>query len=86
MASILLLALLAMGPAATAADNAPAPAPKVVAVKDGDKLVCKREVTIGSNVPGKKVCKPKSQILAEQAAARDAAKDMTSPSGASSNN
>ena len=86
MTSMLLLALLAVGPAATAADNAPAPAPKAVTVKDGDKLVCKREVTIGSNVPGKKVCKPKSQLLAEQAAAREQARELTTASGSTSNN
>ena len=87
MRSMLLIALLTLAPAAYAADGpAPVPAPvdKPSAVADGDKLVCRRETTIGSNIPGKRVCKPRSQLLAEQAAAREAAKEMTAPTGAGS--
>ena len=88
MRAILFIALLASTTAANAsgAPEAPGVKPSVVASAEEDKMVCKREPVIGSNVPGKRVCKPKSQILAEQAAAREAARDMTTPSGASSNN
>lgn len=86
MRSLLSLALLALAPAAQAADvPAPAPAAKPTEA-DGDKMVCRRETVIGSNIPGKRVCKPKSQILAEQAAARDAAREMSTPQGGSSSN
>ena len=85
MRSLLLIALLALAHAAHAADNpAPAPASKPSAAEDGDKLICRREQVIGSNVPGKRICKLKSQLLAEQAAARDAAKEMATPQGAGS--
>lgn len=87
MRSMLFIALLALAPAVHAAGNpasAPVQASKPVAADDGDKLVCRREPVIGSNVPGKRICKPKSQLLAEQAAARDAAKEMSTPQGAGS--
>ena len=83
MRAFLVLALLASSSPVLAGEPA---AKRPVATADGDKMICRRETTIGSNIPGKKVCKLKSQLLAEQAAARDAAKDMTNPAGASSNN
>jgi hypothetical protein len=87
MRSVLFMALLALAPAAQAADNpGQAVASKPSAAADNDKLICRREQIIGSNIPGKRICKPKSQIVAEQAAARDAAREMTSPSGSASSN
>ena len=65
---------------------APAPAAKPDVVVEGSKLVCRRETVIGSNIPGKRVCKPKSEIAAEQLAGRDEAQGLCGPVGASSNN
>ena len=86
LAAIFLALLGIVQPATTAVHVAPVPVVKPDVVVDGSKLVCRREVVIGSNVPGKRVCKSKNQLLAEQAVCRDAAKEMTTPSGASSNN
>ena len=87
MRSMLFIALLATAPAAQAADTpAPNTASKTSVADDGDKMICRREPVIGSNVPGKRICKPKSQLLAEQAQARDAAKEMATPQGAGSSN
>ncbi len=85
MRSILFTALLVCAPSVHAAESAgPASANSPSVAADADKLVCRREPVIGSNVPGKRVCKPKSQLLAEQAAARDAAKEMAAPQGGGS--
>ena len=87
MRSLLFIAWLALAPAAYAAGGpTPALASKPSVADDGDKLICRREPVIGSNVPGKRICKPKSQLLAEQAQARDAAKEMATPQGAGSSN
>ena len=87
MHSAILVALLGMAqPANPAAQVAPAPAAKPDVVVEGSKLVCRRETVIGSNIPGKRVCKPKSEIAAEQLAGRDEARAFVVPSGASSNN
>jgi hypothetical protein len=86
MRSLLFIALLALAPAAHADNNAPAPAAKPAATADGDKLICRRETVIGSNIPGKRVCKPRSEIIAEQAAAREAAREISTPQGSASSN
>jgi hypothetical protein len=86
MRSLLFIALLALAPAAHAGNNAPAPAGQPSATADGDKMICRRETVIGSNIPGKRVCKPRSEIIAEQAAAREAAREISTPQGSASSN
>jgi len=86
-----LLCLAALIVPATAIANEPqAPATTVtVATKpadDGDKQICKRVMTIGSNVPGKKVCVSKRDYEAAQRAARDQAAEMSSGGGHQSGN
>lgn len=53
---------------------------------DGDKKICKRVTTIGSNIPGKKVCVSRSEYEATQRAARDEAEQMKSGGGHASGN
>ena len=87
MHSAILVALLGMAQPANAAPQiAPAPAAKADVVVQGSKLVCRRETVIGSNIPGKRVCKPKAELQAEQVAGRDAAREFVIPSGATSSN
>ena len=87
MHSVIFTALLGMvQPAPAAAQASPAPAARPDVVVEGSKLVCRREVVIGSNIPGKRVCKPKGELAAEQVAGRDAARAFVVPSGATSNN
>ena len=92
MRSMLFVALLAAastvqaaGPAAAPATST-APAATASATDDGDKLVCRRESVSGSNIPGKRVCRLKRDIEADQIAARESAKDMSTPSGGSNSN
>ena len=73
------------GPAAVPATPT-APAATVSTTSDSDKLVCRRELVSGSNIPGKRVCRLKRDIEAEQIAARESAKDMSTPSGGSNSN
>lgn len=87
MHSAVFIALLGMAqPANAAAQVAPTSVAKPDVVVNGSKLVCRRETPIGSNVPGKRVCKPKTELAAEQLAGRDAAKAFVIPSGHSSSN
>ena len=87
MFSAVFVALLGVAqPASAAAQVAPAPVAKPDVVVQGSKLVCRRETVIGSNIPGKRVCKPKNELAAEQLAGRDAAKAFVIPSGHSSSN
>lgn len=52
-----------------------------------EKMICRREVPIGSNIPGKKVCVAKSQLDAQTEAARQTTREMqTSNPGAASGN
>ena len=67
---MLLSALLASSPPATAGGSSTVTS-KPAAPAASEKLICRRQTAVGSNRPGKRVCKTKSQILAEQAAARD---------------
>nr|WP_294846556.1 hypothetical protein [uncultured Sphingomonas sp.] len=84
MRTVFLVALLAATAAPTLASE-----PKVVVAQEAtpakEKMVCRRESKIGSNIPGKKVCVPKSQADAQTEAARQATREMqTVNSGASS--
>lgn len=52
-----------------------------------EKMICRREVPIGSNIPGKKVCVAKSLLDAQADAARQATREMQSSNpGAASGN
>lgn len=87
MRSMLFVAFLSAAAAvqAGAPSVVPPTADKPAAtVPDGDKMICRREQVIGSNILGKRVCKLRSVIVAEQAAARQAAQDMTTPQGSGS--
>ena len=75
-------------PASTVVGETTPPA-KTAATKsadDGDKKICRRVMTIGSNVPGKKVCISRSEHEDTQRAAREEAKQMTSGGGHQSGN
>ena len=79
----LLCAAALLVPAVAFAGETPAPAktaPAASAAADDGK-VCKRVTTIGSNVPGKKVCVSKREYEEAQRAAREEAKQMTSSGG-----
>lgn len=71
------------GETTTPAKTTPA---ATMSADDGDKKVCKRVTTIGSNIPGKKVCVSRSEYEATQRAARDEAEQMKSGGGHSSGN
>ena len=89
MRFILVLALLAgasAAQAATPATTASATPAKAAAAKDGDKLICRREMDTGSNIPGKKVCVRKRDLEAQQQANRENAKAMTEGSSFKSGN
>lgn len=87
MHSAIIAALVGMvQPAAAAPQGAPAPVARPDVVVEGSKMVCRREVVIGSNIPGKRVCKPKNQLASEQLAGRDEARAFVVPSGATSSN
>ena len=92
MRFILVLALLAGASAAqaatpaTPATTASATPAKAAAAKDGDKLICRREMDTGSNIPGKKVCVRKRDLEAQQQANRENAKAMTEGSSFKSGN
>lgn len=75
-------------PAAPAAPATPAAATpaKTAAANDGDKLICRREMDTGSNIPGKKMCVRKRDLEAQQQANRDNAKAMTEGSSFKSGN
>jgi len=77
-------------PASAIAGETPAPAKTAQATSktadDADKKVCKRVTTIGSNIPGKKVCVSKAEYEEAQRAAREEAKQMTSGGGHQSGN
>jgi hypothetical protein len=79
MLRLLCLAALIV-PASAIANEPPAPATTVTVatkpVDDGEKKVCRRVTTIGSNIPGKKVCVTRSENEAAQRAARDQAAEM----------
>jgi hypothetical protein len=60
-------------PAAPASEPAQKPAP-------ADRLVCKQEPVIGSNIK-RKVCKPQSQIDEERDAARQGLNDLNKSAG-----
>jgi len=79
----LLCAAALLVPAAALAGETPAPAktaPAASAPADEGK-VCKRVTTIGSNVPGKKVCVSKREYEEAQRAGREEAKQMTGSGG-----
>lgn len=59
MRQALLLTLLAASSAAWAADQKPASAPQPGA--DKEKLICRREVPVGSLIASRKTCLTKSQ-------------------------
>ena len=92
MYSAILVGLLGMAQSVSAPTPvAPAPVARPDVVVEGSKMVCRREIVIGSNIPGKRVCKPKSDVQAEQIAGRDEARRFvvrpappraTKPSGA----
>ncbi len=89
MRTMLFVAMLATASATYAADPAVTTAPTAVAVvsaipTDGEKMICRREPTIGSNARGKKICKRKSEIDAAQIAGRDSAKQLSTPTGGGS--
>ncbi len=89
MRTMLFVALIAASSATYAADPAAPAAPRPVATvsaipTDGDKMICRREPTIGSNARGKKICKRKSEIDAAQIAGRDSAKQLSTPTGGGS--
>jgi len=63
-------------PAAPATTASATPA-KTAAANDGDKLICRREMDTGSNIPGKKVCIRKRDLDAQLLANRENAKAMT---------
>ena len=87
MRAIFFMALLAVAASAQASDNASAEtatAPTLVVVAPGDKMICRREQVSGSNIPGKRICRLKSDLDAERAAALESAKEMVTPQGGSS--
>ncbi|HMI40700.1 MAG TPA: hypothetical protein VK485_05665 [Sphingomicrobium sp.] len=77
-------------PAAAIANEPQAPVTTVTvatkSVDDGEKKVCRRVTTIGSNIPSKKVCVTRSEYEAAQRAARDEAEQMNSGGGHQSGN
>jgi hypothetical protein len=83
MLRLLCLAVL-IAPASAIANEPPAPATTVTVAKvadDGDKPVCRRVTTIGSNIPGKKVCVSRRDYEAAQRAARDQAEALNNSGG-----
>ena len=92
MRIILVLALLGSASAAQSADAtapatpAAAPTAKTATTAAGDKLICRREVDTGSNIPGKKICVRKRDLDAQLLANRDNVKAMTEGSSFKSGN
>jgi hypothetical protein len=89
MFRLLCVAALLVPVSATAGETTPPAKTAPAATKsadDGDKKICRRVTTIGSNVPGKKVCITRSEYEETQRAARDEAKQMTSGGGHQSGN
>ena len=92
MRFFLVLALLGSASAAQSADPtapaipAAAPMPKAAAMAAGDKLICRREVDTGSNIPGKKICVRKRDLDAQLLANRENVKAMTEGSSFKSGN
>ena len=92
MRFFLVLALLGSASAAQSADPtapatpAAAPMPKAAAKAAGDKLICRREVDTGSNIPGKKICVRKRDLDAQLLANRENVKAMTEGSSFKSGN
>ncbi len=82
----LLLAAALLVPAAAVAGETPAPAKSAPAAADDGGKICKRVTTIGSNIPGKKVCVSKREYEEAQRAARVEAEQMKSGGGHASGN
>lgn len=68
----------AQGPAAPAA--APSP-PTAKAEKDKDPMVCRSSAPVGSRLPGKRVCLPKSVMDEQRRADREATEAMQRSGG-----
>ena len=85
MRLILCAVLLATATAAQAAGTTTpvvaTPPAASAATGDGDKLICRRENTIGSNVRGKKICRSKRDLEAAQISGRIKAQEMSTPTG-----
>jgi hypothetical protein len=80
----LLCAAALLVPAAALAGETPVPAktaPATSAAADDGGKICKRVTTIGSNVPGKKVCVSKREYEEAQRAGREEAKQLTGSGG-----
>ena len=89
MFRLLCVAALIIPASAIASGTTPPAKPAPVATKsadDGEKKICRRITTIGSNIPGKKVCVSRIEYEATQRAARDEAEQMKSGGGHASGN
>ena len=69
-----------MGWSACAQESAAPAAEPAKKAAPADKLVCKQEPVIGSNIK-KRVCKPQSQIDEERDAARQGLNDLNKSAG-----
>jgi hypothetical protein len=89
MFRLLCVAALLIPASAMAGETTPPAKTAPAATKsadDAEKKVCRRVTTIGSNIPGKKVCVSRAEIEDAQRAAREEAKQMSSGGGHSSGN
>ena len=68
-------------PASAIAGETVAPAKSTATKSADDDKICKRAITIGSNVPGKKVCVSRREYEEAQRANRDEAKQLTGSGG-----
>ena len=89
MFRLLYVAALMIPASAIAGETTPPAKTAPAATKsadDADKKVCRRVTTIGSNIPGKKVCVSRAEFEEAARANREEAKQISSGGGHQSGN